>query len=191
MRRPRAVLLLALLPTLSTQDPTPTPAVLRSAQQLAALAPEHRLLARLVGDFEVAVQTTLPGTPPRDERGRVRGAAILGGRHVVLNYVLQLQGTAVEAVQMLGFDTLRQLYTSSWRDDLSTWSVDTSGAASAEAPQRLRLQGTLADARDPTGRPFRLEIDLPDAAGGPVVVRSYDTIDGNEVLLQTQRWTPQ
>jgi hypothetical protein len=111
---------------------------------------------------------------------------------VVLNFVLQLQGTAVEAVQMLGFDTLRQLYTSSWRDDLSTWSVEASGTAGAGAPERLRLQGALADARDPTGRPFRLELDLPPAAAGAageVAVRSYDTVDGKEVLMQTQRWT--
>jgi Protein of unknown function (DUF1579) len=192
--RPRiAVLFVALSLAAAPQDPTPAPTVLRSAQQLAAIGPEHRLLGRLVGEWEVVVATAPPGMAPREERGRVRGVAILGGRHVVLNFVLQLQGTAVEAVQMLGFDTLRQVYTSSWRDDLSTWAVEASGTAADGVPERLRLQGTLADAREPTGRPFRLEFDLPASAGsnrGEVVVRAYDTVDGQEVLMQTQRWTP-
>ena len=171
----------------AVQDPAPGPATLRTAQQLAVPTAEHARLQRLVGEWNVAVQPAAG----REERGRMHAAAILGGRHVVLNFAFELQGAKVEAVQILGFDTLRQVYTSSWRDDLSTWSVEAAGAARPDNPEQLRLPGTVCDARDPTGRPFRLEFDLPAvAAAREVVVRLYDTVDGKDVLMQTQRWSP-
>ncbi|MEO6593433.1 MAG: hypothetical protein ABIP94_01620, partial [Planctomycetota bacterium] len=98
-----------------------------------------------------------------------------------------LRGSDVHAMQILGFDTLRQLYTASWRDDQSTWSVECSGAAAGKTPDLLRLKGTLADARDAAGRPFRLELDLE--VKDRVRVSIFDTHEGKEFLLQVQDWT--
>ena len=115
------------------------------------------------------------------------GTAMLGGRYVALRFTMELAGAPFEAMQLLGFDTLRQQYTSSWRDDLSTWAVDASGPLRAEALDQLALAGTLVDARDPTGRPFRMALDLRSAQ--QVVVELHDTLDGRDHLVQTQRWT--
>jgi hypothetical protein len=168
------------------QDPTRDTTMLRLAQQAAQVAEPHQRLQQLVGDWEVAVVTTPPGAAPRDERGRVVGKAILGGRYVVCNHSLRLSGSVVEAVQILGFDTLRGQFTASWRDDQSTWAVEASGPPGDEAGL-LVLRGQLADVRDPAGRPFRLELDL--RAPGRVVVRLFDHHDGRELLLQQQTWT--
>lgn len=182
------VLLFALLP----QDPQAQAKMLQQAQQLGRTYEPHQRLQALVGSWDVVVRSTAPGGPERTDRGTVVGKAILGGRYVVLNFQLQLQGHAVEAVQILGFDNLRQRYTSSWRDDLSTAAVECSGGIDATAPRRLQLDGQLADARDPEGRPFRLELELPDpaAAGKPTVKgKLFDTVGGALTAVQLQEWT--
>jgi hypothetical protein len=169
------------------QDPAADARVLQQAHKLAQPVEHHRLLARLAGEWDVVVHTTPPGGAPRDDRGRVVGALILGGRYVVLDFVLQLRDVKVEAVQILGFDTLRKLWTSSWRDELATWSIEASGPPTADAPARLVMTGALTDARDPTGRPFRLQLDVVSDA--QVAVRLFDSYDGREFEVQRQEWT--
>ncbi len=173
-------------PQVVTQDPVQQAQMLKQAQQLARLVDPHQRLSKLLGEWNITLRTTPPGGTEQNDRGVVVGKAILGGRYVVLNFNLKLQGNDLEAVQILGFDTLRQHYTASWRDDLSTWSVECSGAPQAQAPDALQLHGTLADARDPTGRPFRLELDLGEK--DHVTLRLFDTHEGSEFLLQTQDW---
>ena len=181
-----AVLTAALLLS-GPQDPVPDPKLLHEAKQLSLPTEHHTRLQRLLGDWEVSVRTPVAGGEPREERGRMNAGAILGGRFLVLNFVLELQGAKVEGVQILGFDTLHQLYTASWRDDLSTWSVECSGPPSAEAPDVLVLTGTLADVRDPTGRPFKLVLDLSKERA--VTMRTFATAGGTDVELQSQQWT--
>jgi hypothetical protein len=180
--------LFVLLPP---QDPVAHAQMLQQAQQLARTYEPHQRLQQLAGAWDVAVRTTVPGQPEVAGRGSLAGKSMLGGRYVVLNFQLDVQGAPLEAVQILGFDNLRQSYTSSWRDDLSTWSVECAGGAEPKEPTKLRLAGQLADAHDPAGRPFRLELDLPalDQPKGAVQVRLYDTIGGREVLVQRQDWT--
>ncbi len=169
------------------QDPRPDPATLQKALRLSAVGEHHTRLQQLIGTWDVVLRTTLPGGVEQTDRGRVVVAAILGGRHVVANYTLQIQGAKVEAVQIFGFDTLRQVYTASWRDDLSTWSIETAGPPDAGKPDVLTLLGTMVDARDATGRPFRQVVEL--GAAKAVKVRLFDTHAGKEFELQVQEWT--
>lgn len=187
MRVLAAAVLALVVATPSPQDPRPEPSVLQKAKQVSATTEQHARLARLVGQWDVVLRTTLPGGKEQQDTGRVVVAAILGGRYVVANYSLQIQGVKVEAVQMFGFDALRSLFTASWRDDLSTWSIETAGPPVAATPDRLTLLGTMVDAKDPTGRPFRQVVDLADDKA--VTVRLYDTHDEKEFELQVQQWT--
>lgn len=169
------------------QDPVRDAALLQRAAELARPGEPHARLARLVGDWDVAVVTVLPDGSERTDRGTATGRAQLGGRYVELAFGLATAGGELHALQVLGFHTLHQVYTSSWRDDHSTWSVECSGAPDASAPERLVLHGSAVDAKDPEGRPFRLELDLD--VEGAVTVRQFDRRDGAFVLRQTQRWT--
>lgn len=187
LKFPLAALAIGAWLALAAQDPANDPRLLQRAQQLSLPVEQHTLLGRLAGEWDVVVHTTSPGGSAREGRGRVVGAPILGGRYVVLNFVLQQEGAKLEAVQILGFDTLRMLWTSSWRDELSTWSSEASGPVRPDQPQLATLSGTLADARDPTGRPFRLQFDLGSAQR--VMVRLFDTYDGKEFEVQRQEWT--
>jgi hypothetical protein len=184
-----AVLLAATVAPL-VQDPkpvgTPDGETLRQALALASKTAEHERLAKLAGKWQVAVRTRrTEGGDMSEDRGTVVGQAILGGRYVVLNYQLKLQGRPVEAVQIVGFDTLRNAYTSSWRDSESTWSVECLGGIGKDADV-LTLSGSLRDAKSPDGRDYRLTFDL--RSKDRVTVRMHEARGLDEVLLQEQDW---
>jgi hypothetical protein len=184
--RPGVVLLLSLFAAAS-QDPMPSAAALQRAAELARPAEPHQRLQRLLGHWQVtATTTTTADAAPRVDHGTIEGTSLLGGRYVMLHHQLQVEGGGLEAIQLLGFHTLHQLYTSSWRDDHSTWSIECNGPFDAAAPDRLVLHGTLVDVRDPEGRPFRLELDLGDER---IDVRLFDTVAGKLALRQSQQWT--
>jgi len=187
MRLPLATAVLFLF--VSPQDPVADAQMLKRAQQLAIPVAQHELLKALAGTWDVTVRTTPPGGAESVETGTMVGKTMLGGRYVVLNFTLQLQGKPCEAVQILGFDTLAQQYTASWRDDHSTWSVECRGNVDAANPERMRMRGTLVDARDAAGRPFAFELLLPKPDGKTVEVTVHDTYEGREFLLQKQTWT--
>lgn len=169
------------------QDPVEHGRLLQEAQRLARLQPPHQRLQALVGDWTVEVVARGRDGREQTGRGTVAAAAILGGRYVVCTMRLELPGGRVEAVQILGFDTQQQQWTSSWRDDLSTWAVEARGAFDPAAPTRAVLEGQLIDAHDPTGRPFRMTLELgqPDR----VEVAVQETASGTELLRQRQVWT--
>ncbi|MBL8726824.1 MAG: DUF1579 family protein [Planctomycetes bacterium] len=191
LRRSGVVLFSCLLAVSSpdpvAQDPMPPPSALQRAAELARPAEPHQRLQRLLGSWQVtSTTTTAAGAEARVERGTIEGTSLLGGRYVMLHYRLQVEGGGLEAVQLLGFHTLHQLYTSSWRDDHSTWAIECNGPPDAAAPDRLVLHGTLVDVQDAEGHPFRLELDLGDER---VEVRLFETVGGAPVLRQTQQWT--
>jgi hypothetical protein len=186
MKSLAAAVLAAAAVALAPQDPGPDPAMLQRSKQLSLPTEHHTRLQKLLGEWDVTVSTTLPGQPAREDRGRLVAASILGGRFMVLNFTLELQGAKVEAVQLLGFDTLRQLYTASWRDSLSTWPIDCAGAPVAATPDVIVMTGLLTDARDPEGRPFRLELDLTKDKA--VTARTFETAGDTKIEVQVQHW---
>lgn len=170
------------------QDPTRDGPLLQKAKELAATGPEHALLAKLAGDWDVVWTTHVQGSEAKQERGRATGSLLLGGRYVQVQFRMQAGQVPVQALQLFGFDTLRQLFTSSWRDDLSTWPVECSGPKpeAGGEPGVFELFGTVSDVHDPTGRPFRMRVQVEGAA---VAVELRDTLDGREHVVQRQRWT--
>jgi hypothetical protein len=187
VRGPHGVVWLLTLFAAVPQEPVPQAAALQRAAELARPGEPHARLARLVGSWQVEATTVGADGRERVERGTIVAEPLLGGRYVSLHHRLQTDGGTLEGLQILGFHTLHQVYTASWRDDHSTWSVDCSGAPDAATPDRLVLHGTLVDAGDPAGRPFRLELDLADRRR--VAVRVFEQQGGAMVRRQTQQWT--
>lgn len=193
MPSPRLVLFLLSLAGLaafvdSPQDPARDGPLLQKAKELAATGPEHALLAKLAGDWNVVWTTHATGSEAKEERGRATGSLLLGGRYVQVLFRMQAGQVPVQGMQLFGFDTLRQQFTSSWRDDLSTWSVECNGPRpeAGSEPGVFELQGTVGDVHDPTGRPFRMRVQVQDAT---IAIELRDTLDGREHVVQRQLWT--
>jgi hypothetical protein len=178
-----AVLSWSLLP----QDPARPAAMLRTAEQLAATTAEHRLLQSWVGTWDVVSTTYGPAAAAQEVRGELVAKPWLDGRYLLGELTLAVGERRLHGVQILGYDTLRAQFTSSWRDDASTWAVDCSGPARSDDAARWDLRGTLADAQSPTGRAFRCEVDTRTA--GVVRWTTFTTVDGQDLRVQSQVWT--
>jgi len=186
-----ALALAAAFSLAAVQDPKPTVRqpdadALRRARDLARTAPEHEVFRRLAGSWRVKLRTTAPSGEVHEDEGAVVGRAMLGGRYLGLAFELDLQGNPLEAMQILGYDRLKGLYTASWRDTGTTWSVECQGAP-GDDPAVITMFGSMVDAFTPDGRPFRLQLDARDRA--EVRVKIWEGMLGREVLLQEQRWS--
>ena len=177
------------------QDPKPVPRapsgdILRRAQELSRTTVEHERLLNLSGKWNVILRTSIADADNasggvREDKGTVVGQSMLGGRFLALNFRAKVQGRAVEGLQILGFDTLRRAYTSSWRDNATTWSLDCLGGLGRD-PGLLKLTGLLRDASTPEGRSMSMTIDM--RTKDQVTIRIYEERGLDEVLMQEQVW---
>ena len=172
------------------QDPKPAPRgpdgeTLRRAQLLSRTSVEHERLQRLAGEWQVTLRTFSADGKVQEASGKILGQSMLGGRYIVLNLKAKMQGQDVEAVQIIGFDTLRKAYTSSWRDNATTWPVACHGGLGKDADV-LTMTGMLHDAYTPNGRGFRLVIDLREK--DQVTVKIFEERGLDETPLQEQIW---
>ena len=158
---------------------------LRRAQELSRTTVHHDRVKKLTGQWEVTVRSPLPGGKTREDKGTVFGMPILGGRDVARNYKLSILGRDIDALQMVGFDTLRSQYTSTWRDNQTTWSVECAGEPGKDA-DLLELAGRLHDAESPDGKPTRLTFDL--RTEHQVTVRVHTGSGEDAALMQEQVW---
>lgn len=155
------------------------------SMRLATPGPEHRKLVALAGRYEVAMTLSAPGLPEQQCTGTALAAAVLGGRYLLVNCNVLVSGARLEGLYLFGFDHLHGLYTASWRDSMSTWSIECSGSLAVDQPERVELQGTMVDAASPTGRPFRLWLEFT-ADGFQVAVR--DRVGEQFVEVMRQRF---
>ncbi len=146
----------------------------------------HRRLAALAGRFDVDMMLQPVGIERQHCTGTARAAAVLGGRYLIVNCTVKVHDVPLEGLYIFGFDNLHGLYTASWRDSLSTWSIECSGPPAAGADEPIELQGTMVDAASPTGRPFRMTLRCADD-GFDIRVRDSAGDQLVEVMQQTFR----
>ncbi len=175
------------------------------AERLAGLAPQHERLRALAGAYRSrlvcaplpekptvgADGKSIPASPAKpDEKsgvasnGTARATAILGGRYLMVEVELEVGGLPMQAMYLVGYDRLHELYSLSWRDSLSTWSIECLGTADPKDPQRIAMRGHLFDPITPTGRPFRLDLEFVGVEGFSVVVQEQVGEEMAEVMRQ-------
>lgn len=179
-----------LPPATAEQDPKPVHRqpdgeTLRRAQELSRTTPEHERLRKLTGKWQVTLRNHGPDGKVHEGRGQILGQTMLGGRYVALNLQAKMHGQDVEAVQLVGYDTLQKSYTSSWRDNASTWATECHGGVGNEADV-ITMTGRLHDAHTPTGRGFRVVMDLRQK--DRVTVKMFEERGLEDALLQEQLW---
>lgn len=155
-----------------------------STMKLSMPGPQHARLAALEGAYAVEMTLSPPDLPSQTCKGEARAMTVLSGRYLLVNMKVRVAGVVMEGLYVLGYDNLRSLYTVSWRDSLSTWSVECAGPESEADKGKVALQGTMVDAASPTGRAFELEMTFRDG-GFALAVRDRVKDGIVEVMRQS------
>lgn len=166
-------------------DPVELAKAMNATMRLAAPGPQHQKLAALEGYHEVVMELTPPGVAAQSFPGEARAMSVLGGRYLLLNLRVKLAGVVLEGLYLFGFDNLRQHYTLSWRDSMSTWAVDCTGPLPEKDDGRVPLEGVLVDAASPTGRPFQVVLEF--RADG-LELSVFDKVKTEQGKVMTQRF---
>lgn len=115
--------------------------------QQAQLAPQHKELHAMVGvwDAEMSFQM-MPGEAPEVSRGTSTTTLILGGKFLKTDFEGQInmfgEKTAFTGYGLMGFDTVKGEYVSTWCDSLSTSLLVATGKP-GEDPKRMELSGSM------------------------------------------------
>ncbi len=144
--------------------------------------PEHEVLKRDVGAWDVTMEITPgPGMPPFSMTG-VETNTLLGGRWLLTEYKSEMMGQVFEGHGIVGYDPTKKAYVSVWADTMST-SLSTGG----EHPgcRDEHPDGVVRDAgsggREDQGEDRRhvarsrraSRQDVP-AGGGPAALHDHD-----------------
>lgn len=168
-----ALSLLSLAACLTSPPPPPAPPV-PPAGTGEELAPAHRELRALAGDWEVTV--TAPGREAPLGSGRARLVPLHGGRFLRLEVELELQGRPLTSTGHLGHDTRMREWQALWLSGVSNGMALLRGRGDLE--RGVDLVGELRGVR---GR-SRLRLVGPDE----LRVETFGPgPDGGERLLRT------
>ncbi len=156
--------------------------------RLAQPGEQHAMLQEMVGEWETESELNFPGMPEAmTMRGHSTVKPLLGGRYVMEELHGSMMGMPFEGINIIGYDNSRQEFVSTWMDNSSTWPITSSGHYD-EGTKALTLTGTMRDAANLEGRPFRSVSKTLDA--DHMVMTMYDTVPPQgEVLVMTMHYT--
>ena len=108
-----------------TKPPEGTPAMdspeMQEMMKAMSPGPEHKLLARMVGDWTFANKMWMdPSAPPAEGSGTMHGEMILDGRYVHAVWKGNFMGMPFEGHATEGYDNMTKKLVSSWVDNMST-----------------------------------------------------------------------
>jgi len=147
------------------------PALMEKMASLATPGEPHRDLGKMAGRWEQELRMRMgPDMPWMDVKSASEAKPLLGGRYIMETVRFEMMGMPVEGINILGFDNLKQEYTSMWADTMGTWWVTARGRKDASG--KIDMKGTMIDVAGE--RPFRMVIQ----SKGDDLVESemYDTI---------------
>ena len=115
------------------------------SMKLAAPGPEHKMLAKYAGTFDMEIKYYLaPGQDPMVMTGTSVNTMILGGRFLEMNSTGDMAGHKMESLTLVGYDRRHQEFTSTGFDNTGTYSVSAAGPYSEET-KSIVMSGTDED----------------------------------------------
>lgn len=95
--------------------------------------PEHKLLARMVGDWTFTNKMWMdPSAPPSTGTGTMHAEMILGGRYVHAVWKGDFMGMPFEGHGTEGYDNMTKKHVSSWVDNMGTGIMYSTGTCDAD-----------------------------------------------------------
>jgi hypothetical protein len=184
------------------QQPSPDQMQQMMAKWLATINPgeHHEKLAPFVGAWNLEIKTWMggPGTPPSVAKGKATARRVLGKRYVLEEMTAQmmlpdatgqLKPTPFEGLGMTGYDNYRNMYQTSWADNMSTDLLQFSGACDPDG-KTFRYYGAMDEPMlDVIGRTVKVVYRVLDE--DKHVFEMYDLHAGDDYKVMEITYTRQ
>ena len=96
-------------------------AAMEAYVQAGALGPQHELMAKHVGTYDVAVKSWMdPDMPPMESKGVAIRTLHMDGRVMHEEFQGDMAGTPFTGLSRSGYDNVSGKYWSTWTDSMST-----------------------------------------------------------------------
>jgi len=152
-----------------------------------ALGPQHELMAKHAGTFDVAVKSWMdPAAPPMESKGVAIRTLHMGGRVMHEEFEGDMMGAPFTGLSRSGYDNVSGKYWSTWTDSMSTGIMVSEGEC--DENQSCTYVGTYNDPikGGPVTNRYETKWTSPDeqyfAMYGP-------GRDGNEVKMMEMVYT--
>ena len=105
----------------------------------------HKLLATYTGEWDGAITMWMaPGSQPSKSHGISNYKMILGGRYQQSEHKGDINGMLTEAVNTLGYDNAKKVFTDTWIDNMGTGTLIMEGPYDP-ATKTISLKGKMYD----------------------------------------------
>ena len=140
----------------------PSQAEMEAMMKAMSPGEEHKLLARMAGDWVFTSKMWMaPGAPPSESGGTVHSEVILGGRYVQSVWKGNFMGMDFEGHGTEGYDNLAKKYVSSWVDNMGTGILHTTGTCE-QGGKVCRQAGSMIDPMTGKDTPWKSTVTWTD-----------------------------
>jgi hypothetical protein len=127
------------------------PEMMAKMMKLATPGPEHKELMKMAGQWEEDYKMRMsPDMDWMEFKGTSESKPLLGGRYIMMTTKFSMMGMPMEGFQILGYDNMKQEYTSFWADSMSTWWVTSRGKKDANGTIDLKARWSTSPANVPS-----------------------------------------
>lgn len=106
-------------------------AMMQEWMKLSTPSEHHKRLEPLIGKWTHVSKVYMggPGTPPMESTGTSETKWVLGGRFILDEHKGSMMGMPHEGIGLTGYDNYRNMYTSTWCDNMGTTILNMTGMA--------------------------------------------------------------
>lgn len=115
---------------------------MKKMEEAGKVGPNHKALEPLVGSWKAEVKCWKPdgSGEPHSSQGTASAKWILQGRFLQEDFSGEMMGKPFKGITLLGYDNVKQAYTSVWMADTQT-SIFTSEGKGGSNPKEITLEG--------------------------------------------------
>lgn len=154
-----SALLLGLLAPLATLAQEQSPEEMQKAWMAYMMPTEmHQMLAKGEGKWDIKSQFWMdPSAPPEESTGTCENKMIMGGRYLEGVQTMSVMGMPMTGRSVMGFDNAKQVFVSTWIDNMGTGIAMCSGKWD-ENTKSIMMTGAMTDPMTKADTKFDMEL---------------------------------
>lgn len=131
----------------ANQIEMPSPEAMAKAMKVTRPGPAHEYFKKIVGKWDVVMKVSMggPGSPPIETTGESEFRLIMGGRFVLEEVRGSMMGMPFDGMGITGYDNDKNLYVSTWVDNMNTHMLHMSGSRDHATGKTLTMYGTMSE----------------------------------------------